>query len=372
MGEIRPLTGLRGIAALIVFLAHTRETLAFLGVPLHVSELTERLFFGGGKQVDIFFVLSGFILALTYKNWFTASIELKSYFGFLQRRIARIYPLHFFILMLVVGFVLLAIVTNAPLKNGLDRFTFGTLPAHLLLVHAWGPFVDGAGEWNPPSWSVSIEAFAYLVFPFLMWLSARKSLSNPWLQIIAMVALGTALNAITPWGLYGFPGLARGVSEFALGCVAAGLFASPFAKWCQSSLASTICVLVLLAAFAITPATSFLIGVATVPLLFALAGSNPAARVVGSKPIYFLGEISYSIYLGHFLFSSISYRIISIEWMKTGIVPLSVGLAFIFAFVLVLSTICYYTIEKPGRNLLRRQKTTRRTVAANADVRAET
>jgi peptidoglycan/LPS O-acetylase OafA/YrhL len=268
--------------------------------------------------------------------------------------------------------VLLAIVTNAPLKNGLDRFTFGTLPAHLLLVHAWGPFVDGAGEWNPPSWSVSIEAFAYLVFPFLMWLSARKSLSNPWLQIIAMVALGTALNAITPWGLYGFPGLARGVSEFALGCVAAGLFASPFAKWCQSSLASTICVLVLLAAFAITPATSFLIGVATVPLLFALAGSNPAARVVGSKPIYFLGEISYSIYLGHFLFSSISYRIISIEWMKTGIVPLSVGLAFIFAFVLVLSTICYYTIEKPGRNLLRRQKTTRRTVAANADVRAET
>ena len=74
MTEIRALTGLRGIAAIIVFFAHTRETLGSRGLSLQVPMLIQRLFLSGGRQVDIFFVLSGFILALIYRDWFARSI----------------------------------------------------------------------------------------------------------------------------------------------------------------------------------------------------------------------------------------------------------------------------------------------------------
>ena len=66
MNEIRPLTGIRGIAALTVFLAHTQETLLLKGIDLSAPTLIERLLLSGGRQVDIFFVLSGFILTLIY------------------------------------------------------------------------------------------------------------------------------------------------------------------------------------------------------------------------------------------------------------------------------------------------------------------
>src|ERR1035437_9049242 len=118
MTEIRALTGLRGIAAIIVFFAHTRETLGSRGLSLQVPTLIQRLFLSGGRQVDIFFVLSGFILALIYRDWFARSITKVGYFAFLQRRFARVYPLHAFILFLVISFVFAAHVLNANTMNG--------------------------------------------------------------------------------------------------------------------------------------------------------------------------------------------------------------------------------------------------------------
>src|ERR1700733_3414532 len=105
MKEIRALTGLRGVAAVIVFLVHTRDTLESRGIVLHFPTLFVRLFLMSGRQVDIFFVLSGFILAMIYKHWFASSVTLKSQWKFLQRRFARIYPLHAFMLIMVLLFV---------------------------------------------------------------------------------------------------------------------------------------------------------------------------------------------------------------------------------------------------------------------------
>jgi len=82
MGEIRALTGIRGVAAMIVFLSHTRETLAGRGVHFTVPLPVERLFFMGGRQVDVFFVLSGFILTLIYQSWFKESLDPGSYMDF--------------------------------------------------------------------------------------------------------------------------------------------------------------------------------------------------------------------------------------------------------------------------------------------------
>lgn len=357
MSEIRALTGLRGIAALIVFFAHMRETLAAQGLYLDVPDMVRRLILSGGRQVDIFFVLSGFILAMTYRTWFAEAVSSGPYFKFLRRRFARIYPLHFVMLVLVLSFVLAAKFMNVSTHYGLERFSFDTLPAHFLLVHAWG-FLAGPGEWNPPSWSISIEALAYLIFPFLIWGTARWAKQSPWLLVIIALIIGFTLNYMTHWGLDGFAGIARGVSEFTLGCLTMNLYGSRFAAWLQTGVGSMAAVLGLLVAFAITPDTGFIIAVATAPLLLSFCAKNVVSNAVSAQPIYFLGEISYSIYLGHFLFSSIAYRLVSIQWMKTGALPTAIGIICIAAFVIALSTLTYYTIERPARDLLsdRRKK----------------
>jgi peptidoglycan/LPS O-acetylase OafA/YrhL len=312
--------------------------------------------------VDIFFVLSGFILALTYQSWFTQSITGADYLLFLRRRFARIWPLHAFMLVLTVALVVAATLTHAHLMNGLDRFDFKTLPWDLLLVHAWPFFSTSATEemtWNPPSWSISIEALAYLLFPLFLWSTLNSRKRQPWLLVLAAVACGFACNALVPWDRTSFTGVARGLSEFALGCVTANLFASRAADWLRTQLGAVVALAAWVMVFALptpswfgAPDTWFGIGLVTAPVLLSLSGRNFLGWLFASPPLYFLGEISYSIYLGHFLFGSVAYRVVSVEWMKTGTVPAAVGLLVIAGLVVGLSTLTYYTIERPGRNLL--------------------
>ena len=350
MKEIRSLTGLRGIAALIVFWAHTHDTLDVRGLTLHFPVLVERLFMSGGRQVDIFFVLSGFILAMIYQSEFAKTISVTSYLTFMRRRLARIYPLHAFMVLLVLGFVLVAISAKIPLRHGAERFEFATLPQHFLLVHAWGPFIaSGPGTWNPPSWSISIEFMAYLLFPGLIWVNARCADSRSWLIIVLVVVAGFALNELVPWSTDGFGGVARGLSEFSLGALTMNLYRSRLAAWLQSGPGSTLALAVVVITFAVVADTGFFIGAATAPFLLSLCGRNWPAQVFGSRPMHFLGEISYSIYLGHFLFTSLAYRIVSVEWMKGGMLQAMAGITSIFAIVLLLATLTYYTVERPGR-----------------------
>jgi len=357
-GEIRGLTGLRGVAALTVFLAHTHETLGERGLNLPVSNLAQRLFLNGGRQVDIFFVLSGFIMAMTYRAWFADTVARSGYCKFLQRRFARIYPLHFVMLLAVIAMVIAAHVTGANTRLGLARFQFKALPEQFLLIHAWNLFGHGVDQWNPPSWSISIEALAYLVFPFAIFLTNGWAKTRPWVLVIGAVVCGFALNAVIPWGIDGIPGIA--LSEFLLGCAVFNVASSGIANWFKSELGALAAVLILVVAYALTPDIGFDIGVAAAPLLLALCADNAVSRALGGRVLFFLGEISYSIYLGHFLFSSISYRIVSVDWMRTGPLAAAAGIAFIVAFVLGLSTLTYYTVELPARNLLSGRRRTAR------------
>jgi peptidoglycan/LPS O-acetylase OafA/YrhL len=329
VNEIRALTGIRGIAALTVFLAHTREALVPRGVQLPVSTLAERLFLSGGRQVDIFFVLSGFILSLIYASWFSQGVGRDSYFRFLRKRFARIYPLQAFMLSLIAAFVVAAHFAHAEVFNGLGRFTLSTLAQNYLLVHAWGFAGGDGGPWNPPSWSISIETMAYLVLPVFLWGTAAVRRSHPWLLLLGSIACGFLLNAVVFWGETGLEGVSRGLSEFALGSVIASFFNSTPAAWLRSNIGSTVALAGLLVCFALTPNTGFAIAVFAAPLLLALSGKNYVSAFFGSTPVYFLGEISYSVYLGHFLFTSIAYRLISTQWMRTSWFATCVGVSFI-------------------------------------------
>lgn len=360
MKEIRALTGLRGIAAIVVFFAHTRDTLENRGISIQVPTLVERLFLSSGRQVDIFFVLSGFVLAMIYQDWFAQSVARSAYGQFLKRRFARIYPLHAFTLLLVIAFVYSAQIFHVHTMNGLERYDWSSLPAYFLLVQAWGFLGNDPGYWNRPSWSVSIEALAYLIFPAYIWLASRLEKGRPWALFLGLACCGFLLNLSTPWGLAGYPGIARGLSEFMLGCATVAFCGSTLDNWLQSRLGSTLAFLSLLICFAFTPDTGFVIAVFTAPLLLSLCGDNPVSKLFSNPVVFFLGEISYSIYLGHFLFSTVSYRLISVPWMQTGPLQLSAGLCFITLFVVTAASVTYFVIERPGRDLLRGRKIPKR------------
>lgn len=200
------LTGLRFWAALIVVLYHLSRQ---VGEIPWISEAT----WYGRSGVTFFFVLSGFVLAWTYDG---QRVPAKV---FLWRRFARIWPL------LVVTSAASVAVWIAIGKEVSTKAVLATL----LMVHAWVPDTVIQKGANPAAWSLSDEAWFYLIFPLLMLLPMLKSgRGRFWVVVTMTVALvgvwfASALietGATRVWLLDYFP--PTRMLQFVIG-VAAGL-----------------------------------------------------------------------------------------------------------------------------------------------------
>ena len=190
---IRQLTGIRFIAAAWVLLYHLQGPLGVLGltdIPVFSDVL--RI---GRLGVDLFFALSGFILTHTYLTRMGPRIRLRATAEFWWLRLARIYPVHL-VMLVVAG---LAVFAQAQITgNPLNRswFTVTDFVKQLLLIQEWGP--DPQRGWNFVAWSLSMEWFAYLLFPLLvliLWFGYRRI--PTFVLVIAWVA------ALTPLVVYG-------------------------------------------------------------------------------------------------------------------------------------------------------------------------
>lgn len=159
--RIPALTGVRFFAAMAVVLYHYWGDL-MPGVPKH------RIFESGFLGASFFFVLSGYILAHVYLNRDKPNVDWKKFY---VARFARLYPayaLSLFIQFPLIGWELLR-YRSANDRAFLALRTFG---AHILLLQAWWP--DLVWRWNQPTWSISAEAFLYLLFPVLGIWSLRQ------------------------------------------------------------------------------------------------------------------------------------------------------------------------------------------------------
>ena len=158
---IKPLTSLRIFFALMVFTSHWD----FMGEK-HVRffSIYTNIFHEGFVGVGFFFVLSGFVLALNYKELIcTKSISFKDFW---IARIARIYPLHILTLLISIPIVFTEILSY--------RITWLIhLVTNTLLIQSFIPFSAEYFAFNSPSWSISDETFFYLLFPFLILLFLR-------------------------------------------------------------------------------------------------------------------------------------------------------------------------------------------------------
>ena len=113
--------------------------------------------------VDLFFLISGYVMAAIYAGRLTTAAK---YRDFLQKRVARLGPLHWATMGV---FVIIAALGWAGVLNERDpsRYDVTCIPQNVLFIHAWG--TCKAQTWNFVSWAISAEMGLYVALPLLFW-----------------------------------------------------------------------------------------------------------------------------------------------------------------------------------------------------------
>jgi peptidoglycan/LPS O-acetylase OafA/YrhL len=198
--QLRPLTSIRFLFALLVVVFHGEDTLkqgGFDDWPFVVRAIISH----GYTGVSFFFVLSGFILAYSYRsklNNVGDSVE------FWRARFARIYPAY-----LVAFIIFLPIAIYTAILQDDFRIAFTTAALQLTLLQSWIP--SAALRWNGPAWSLSVEALFYALFP-LLFLKARPLSDKTLFGIAALAYLASQIGALIGWR-YG-PSLATTLNDW--------------------------------------------------------------------------------------------------------------------------------------------------------------
>lgn len=344
--DLRALTTLRFLAALWVVLFTAWPYLDVGFVPVAVTK--------GYLGVEVFFVLSGFILSHVYLEAAGQGRAAGfSYRGFLWARVARVYPLH---LVTLAGMIALGVgATVAGLTVSESLLDWRSLPAHLTLTHAWG--LASSAAFNHPSWSISAEWFAYLSFPafaFAAWRMRERPVLATALAAAGALALYALFEPLAGFSLTEATfrwGALRIVPCFALGCALYLIHRrAPVAHAGLVALACGAGLLVCASLGLWDPLVVLFAG----GLILGLGGlENARAGVFASKTGVYLGEISYSIYMVCapvlLLGVNVAARLTGAEDKRLHVI---VWLA-VLAAIPVAAALTYHLVERPARKALR-------------------
>jgi peptidoglycan/LPS O-acetylase OafA/YrhL len=338
--RIDQLTGLRGLAAWLVVLFHVRLSCVNLLPGWTIDALGK-----GYLAVDVFFILSGFVMWLNYGARFRSAGWSEAR-RFWWKRFARIWPLHAAILAAMAAFALLLLATGRDAGS----YPFAELPLHLLLLQNWG--LTSVLAWNHPAWSISTETAAYILFPLIAVAVRWEKLRAPALVgIVVLLAAALALG----FGLAGkdelgadIPrlGLGRCLAEFGIGVALCNLWQ----LWRERQMAAGGCAIAAGVALGIgigagLPEAAFLPFAFAGALLALALDRGPVARLLACGPLRWLGDVSYSTYLAHF-FLFVLFKIVFVDddlqltWTALG--------GFL-ALVLGASAVLYHGLEKPAQ-----------------------
>lgn len=291
-GRIDELESIRGIAALVVVLFH------FPGWNPILHDLP--LVRNGAAMVDVFFVLSGFVICRIYGQSIQSPRDL---LRFQLLRFGRLYPVHLLFLSIFVVLECAKLAAGATGLVTVETQAFETndgpaLLGNILLIHAFAS-PDWLGTFNGPSWTISVEFYCYFLFGGLMLFLARFRGA-----VVAGLALFGLVNLI--WPIFDHLQVIRCIAGFFTGCVAAEICrARPAASW--PAWFQGIAAAALLLFIAVAPRTTEapLVGVALLTALLILTivkgDDGVVRRVLRSPPLLWLGAISYSLYMAHYL-----------------------------------------------------------------------
>lgn len=346
------LTSVRIFLALGVVLFHLQLTWAW--PTASYTGLLERARLG----VDVFFILSGFVLAHVY----APQIERGSYshLRFLIARLARIYPAHLAILLLMVAIAGVAMVLGERFDPAL--YSPGGLLRTALMVHAWTPTTTPV-EWNGPSWSLSAEWAAYLLFPIFAGVGLGLK-RRPILLVVFALLTFAILDGL--YRLLFQDALLH--AEFNMGVLRiaptflGGMALHAVSEKLSLRPAAAIAIALAAALFLITlmhvRGDERLVVASAGGLILALAMLSKAGAdgPLAWPALIFLGEASYAIYLLHLPLLVLwkNARGLMIGGGSAYIMPMIEVLGFL-ALVLIGGAILHVVLERPARDWIRRR-----------------
>ncbi len=346
---LKSLTSLRFVFALMVFLSHATFVTDAQSFFFQQRQWLKQGFVG----VNFFFILSGFILSYTYFEKIN-TIKSFQWRRFYLKRFAKIFPSFWFSLLLSVFFA--AALWQHP--NNIK-----ILFANLFLIQAWLP--DSYYQWflNPPAWSLSVEVFFYLLFPFFILLVKKTSEFSFSLSVCALIGIqGIATYYFNEWALpkfwfYLFPisNLILFLTGILLFLITRNMKSTIMYKYAtELELISLLLFGLAIWISPVIPDTFKFIGyylpfAALVVFIFSFQKGVISYLLSQSIPVY-LGKISFQFYLLHFLsiwfwcdMDFLYFRSLS----QNTIVILS------FLSTIAASSITYHTIELPLQKLFK-------------------
>jgi peptidoglycan/LPS O-acetylase OafA/YrhL len=368
LDEPRPrlpaITSLRFFAAFHVALFHMKEIGVITG-----PEWLKSLAGIGYVGVSFFFVLSGFILVYTYAG---RTMSLRNFW---QARFARIYPAYLFSLVLSFPFFYFgALKMHVPFFAFAEHHFALASALVLTLLQSWVP--PAALAWNSVAWSLSVEAFFYVVFPFALAKYSKLSRTALWIVIPACWAAGLAVSiavlALRPAGapyvnsadyssainfVKFFP-LVR-LPEFLMGMACGFLFLHSKRS---PRLALPLVGLGLLGITATVIASRFvpylvvhtaLPGPAFAALVYGVALQPNWAKFLNLRPLVLFGDASYSFYLLHTFFVWPFFHDFKTQALRN---QGFIGIGLWTVMMLAIASLVYRFIEEPARRKLRPHK----------------
>ncbi|MDR3502694.1 MAG: acyltransferase [Legionella sp.] len=353
--EILPLTSLRFVTALYVFLFH-------IEIYWHLIPHGRfaRFLMKGASGMSMFFILSGFVLGYRFFN------GVNNYKNYAFNRFTRIYPAYFFAALVTLPWLIYSLATYDSVAL---RYSFIIL-LNILMLQAWTP--QFFTMWNiGGSWSLSVEMFFYALFPFLI--NHIKSLSNKQLYVALLLLYSmTSLPGISwvlfidknidPLIFYSLP-IFR-VSEFIIGLICGLLFAKGF-RMVWPNLCTILSAALLYTYLARGPNWGFVAiahNFATVPLIGLLLFSTASLssgwlyRFMTNSLFLYLGRISYSFYSFQALvLMTLLTKHDSIVNMFPAMSNVYVLCVVSFLALLAIASVSYYLLENKFRNYLNRK-----------------
>ena len=366
------LDGFRGVLALMIAVYHT----------MWMSNINGTALFNNGPiLVDLFFVFSGFLMFTLYDGHLTTGAQGRS---FIKRRFARLYPIHFVMLLVAVVYAFARVAAH--------WFGFATLtPGEILpfqpgAVESWQSFLSNLTltqsmglhdslSFNMPSWTVSVEFWTYFVFLGMMLWARPKKLWH-FMVIAALVGVNyTVLSGLKPNMDFHYDlGFWRCLGGFFTGVLAAYAYRqilprfNHFKKQTKRRIYTPIATLIELAALLVMvgfviyfpgKAQFFIAPVAFIFVLGFAFDMGGVSKLMGTRPLRYLGRISYSIYMVHILvslFFSIAAEILfpklfGSSWNEQ-LLRGDLLLIPYLLLVIALSHFSYKYVEMPGRKAI--------------------
>ena len=378
--EINNFTGVRGLAAVVVVLVHVNVIMFAMWPSLWQFR---RFLWSGNFAVDIFFILSGFVIMYNYGDRLGRKPTFQGWKQFVLLRMARMWPVHLFAIGLyVVWYLTRAWHPGAFFPNMLVVPHDQALPVLLswwnvalnsLMLNAVWP----AQSISTPAWSVSLEFFAYLTFPLTAWMALKfKSSRSALIAAAVWIGVGALLVGLTntapltdtshrsylylayelPWLriLYTFP-------TGALLCI--GWRQLPD-RWRTGLHWDGIIVASLVAMFTIiyfSPQQTVIympplaIPLSAVIILGCAGATGPISWVLRWRPVEWSGEVSYSLYQTHFIALMAMELLFVTPFLLASPTIVQVWcLVGFFVAVFVVAWFSHRFVEEPFRKLGRR------------------